>query len=272
MKIIDAQIHLWRKGTVVPPHRTTPYLVEEAIADMDAAGISGAILHPPSWDEDSNAQAIDAVRRYPGRFAILGRIPLDEPLKRGLIETWKDQPGMLGLRYTFLKPHMKSWPHDGTMDWLWPAAERLGLPIALLAGDFLPLVGEIATRHPGLRLIVDHFGVFRGNTDDAAFASLPQVLALARHANVAVKVTGGPQYVSDGYPFASLAPRYRAIYDAFGPRRMFWGTDITRMPCSWRECVTHVTEHLSWLPEADKRLVMGEAIADWLGWHEAPRG
>jgi len=26
------------------------------------------------------------------------------------------------LRYTFLQPHMKSWPTDGTMNWVWPAA------------------------------------------------------------------------------------------------------------------------------------------------------
>src|SRR5688572_25962778 len=158
MQIIDAQIHIWAKGTVVPPHRTTPYLLDEALRDMDAAGVHGAILHPPSWDEDSNAQAIEAARLHPDRFAILGRIPLDESDKRRLIETWKLQAGMCGLRYTFLKPHMKSWPTDGTMDWLWPAAERFGVPVALLAGDFLPLVGEIAERHSGLRLIIDHFG------------------------------------------------------------------------------------------------------------------
>jgi predicted TIM-barrel fold metal-dependent hydrolase len=266
MQIIDAQIHLWTKGTVVPPHRTAPYLVEEALADMDAAGVHGAILHPPSWDPDSNEQAVAAAKAYPDRFAILGRIPLEEPQRRGEIETWKQQPGMLGLRYTFLKPHMKSWPHDGTMDWLWPAAERLGIPVALLAGEFLPLVGRIAERHPGLKLIVDHFGVNRGHKDDEAFVTMPQVVALAKFPNVAVKVTGGPQYVSDGYPFRSLGPRYRAIYDAFGPRRMFWGTDITRMPCTWAECVTAFTEHQTWLGDADKALIMGDAICDWLGW------
>jgi predicted TIM-barrel fold metal-dependent hydrolase len=267
MRIVDAQIHLWAsRGEVVPPHRTTPYMLDEALADMDAAGVHGAIIHPPSWDPDSNALAIEAARLHPDRFAILGRIPLDQPDKHGLIETWRQQPGMLGLRYTFLQPHMKSWPTDGTMDWLWPAAERLGLPIALLAGDFLPLVGEIAARHPGLKLIVDHFGVRRLNKDDAAFVTMPQVVALARHPNIAVKVTGGPQYVTDGYPFASLQPRYRAIYDAFGPSRMFWGTDITRMPCTWRQCVTHFTEHQPWLPDADRELIMGQGIADWLGW------
>ena len=56
------------------------------------------------------------------------------------------------------------------------------------------------------------------------------------------------------------------IYDAFGPDRMFWGTDISKMPCSWRECVTMFTEELDWLGEADRQLVMGEAICAWWGW------
>jgi predicted TIM-barrel fold metal-dependent hydrolase len=266
MLLIDAQIHLWTKGTVVPPHRTRPYLLDEALRDMDGAGVFGAVIHPPSWDSQSHALAIEAARLYPDRFAILGRIPLDQPEHRGLIETWRQQPGMLGLRYTFLQPHMRSWPSDGTMDWLWPASERLGLPVALLAGEFLPLVGKIAERHPGLRLIIDHFGVARGNKDDAAFVTMPQLLALAKHPNVAVKATGGPQYVTDPYPFKSLQKHYRAIYDAFGPRRMFWGTDITRMPCSWTQCITHFTEHQPWLPETDKALIMGRAMADWIGW------
>jgi predicted TIM-barrel fold metal-dependent hydrolase len=269
MQVIDAQIHLWSKGAVMPPHRTTPYLLNEALRDMDAAEVHGAIIHPPSWDVDSLALAIEAVRQHPERFAILGRIPLDEPDKRSLIETWKQHPGMLGLRYTFLRPHMKSWPVDGTMDWLWPAAERLGLPIALMADEFLPLIGRIAERYRDLRLVIDHFGAAHGKKDREAFVTMPQLLALAKYPNVAVKVTGGPQYVTDNYPFKSLTPRYKAIYDAFGPRRMFWGTDVTRMPCTWRECLTHFTEHQEWLPEADKALIMGRSIADWIGWESA---
>jgi hypothetical protein len=55
------------------------------------------------------------------------------------------------------------------------------------------------------------------------------------------------------------------MYDAFGPHRLFWGTDITKMPCSWRQCVDHMLE-IDWLPAADKKLIMGEAICAWLGW------
>jgi predicted TIM-barrel fold metal-dependent hydrolase len=269
MAIVDAQIHIWSRGTTLPPHRAEPYGQEQALTDMDAAGVDGAIIHPPSWDPESNELAIAAARAHPDRFAILGRFALDRPESRALVDDWKRQPGMLGLRFTFLQPHQRSWPTDGTMDWLWPAAERAGVPIALLANDFLPLVGQIAERHPGLKLIVDHMGALRGSKGEAAFRTMPELVALARYPNVAVKATGGPSYATDGYPFRSLHPYYRRLYDAFGPRRMFWGTDITRMPCSWRQCVTAFAEEVPWLPAADKASIMGGAIRDWLGWKRA---
>lgn len=268
MQIIDAQIHLWdREVDVVPPHRREPFGLDEALREMDAAGVYGAIIHPPSWDPGSLALAKDAVRRYPDRFAILARIDPLAPDRLDQLEAWLDTPGMLGLRYTFLKPHERAWMDDGTMDWLWPEAERLGIPIAILADGYLGHIDRIATTHPKLRLIIDHFGVRRGNLDDAAFASLPDVLALARHGNVALKVTGGPQYVSGGYPFVKLVSHYRAIHSIFGPDRMFWGTDITRMPCSWRACVTAFTDHQDWCSAEDMATIMGDGIKHWLGWN-----
>jgi predicted TIM-barrel fold metal-dependent hydrolase len=152
------------------------------------------------------------------------------------------------------------------MDWLWPAAERAGIPIALMAANFLPKVADIAERHPGLRLLIDHFGRVRGAKDDAAFANQDAVLALARFPNVAIKATGAPGESSEPYPYRNIHPYIRRVFDAFGPQRMFWGTDITRMPCSWRQCVTLFTEELAWLQGSDRELVMGRALCDWIGW------
>lgn len=55
-------------------------------------------------------------------------------------------------------------------------------------------------------------------------------------------------------------------YEAFGPERMFWGTDITRMPCSWRQCVRLFTEELPWLTEHDKALIIGRALCQRISW------
>ena len=37
------------------------------------------------------------------------------------------------------------------------------------------------------------------------------------------------------YPFRSLHPHPHRCFDAFGPERIFSGTDIARMQCSWRQ-------------------------------------
>jgi predicted TIM-barrel fold metal-dependent hydrolase len=228
---------------------------------MDAAGVDRAVIHPPMWDPDSNELAVDAVRAHPDRFAILGCLE-----SRALVDTWKRRPGMLGVRFYFNQPHEQSWPTDGTLDWLWPAAERAGFPVALAAAAFLPVVGQIAERHPGLKLIVDHMGVPRATKGEESYKNLPQLIALARHPNIAVKATGQAGYALDNYPFRSIHPHLRQVYDAFGPQRMFWGTDITRMPCSWKQCVTLFTEELPWLTGRDLELVMGRAFCDWIGW------
>ena len=266
MEIVDAQVHIWNQGETLPPHRAVPYSMAQVLKDMDDAGVAAALLHPPGWDPNCNEIAVDAATAHPKRFAILGRLELDKPESRGMVATWRQRTGMLGFRFTFLAPHQKSWPTDGTIDWIWPAAEKAGLPVALLCGDFLPLVGQIAERHPGLKLIVDHCGGRHRQKGAAAFTNIGELTALAKRPNVALKATGGPGYAEDTYPFKGLHPYYKPMYDAFGPNRMFWGTDITRMPCTWRQCVTAFTEEMPFLPERDKPLIMGQALCDWIGW------
>jgi hypothetical protein len=62
-----------------------------------------------------------------------------------------------------------------------------------------------------------------------------------------------------------MHPHIRRVVDTFGPSRVFWGTDLTRLPCTYRQAVTLFTEELG-LSAAEKALVMGEGVCDWLGW------
>jgi predicted TIM-barrel fold metal-dependent hydrolase len=173
---------------------------------------------------------------------------------------------MLGLRFTFGSASQRGWLTDGTADWFWPVAERLGLPLMMSVPGSLPLVDRIAERHPGLKVIIDHLGMPQRTKDDEAFADLPQLLAMAKRPNVAAKASALPCYSSEAYPYRNLHARIRQVFDAFGPRRMFWGTDLTRLPCSYRQAVTLFTEELPWLPADDQELVMGRGICDWLRW------
>ena len=112
MAIIDAQIHLW--GTGLPSNQShiqvTHFTAEEAVPLMDAGGVDAAVIHPPGWDPNSTEMALAAVRDYPGRFAIMGAVPLDQPeASRARIAGWRRQPGMLGLRYGFLNDPARRW-------------------------------------------------------------------------------------------------------------------------------------------------------------------
>ncbi|HVY15112.1 MAG TPA: amidohydrolase family protein [Rhodopila sp.] len=272
MQIIDAQVHIWGSGTPSSHHRqTSVYTADELLAEMKEAGVDGAVLHPPSWDLGSNEMADAAVTAHPSKFCTLGWFPVNDPAQRSRIDTWRQRPGMLGLRWSFTRPEQKDFPYDGTLDWLWPAAEKAGLPIASLAWRFLPQWRTVAEAHPNLKLIVDHLGLVWTAKGRDAFANLDELLALAKFPNVAIKATGAPSYSMQGYPFRDLHDGLQRIYDAFGPDRFFWGTDITRMPCSYRQCVTMFTEELPWLKGRDLERVMGQGVIDWLGW-QRPAG
>jgi len=272
MLIVDAQVHIWTSGTPVAIHRqVNSYTADELLRDMDAAGVERVVLHPPSWDVNANEVALSAARKHPDRLAILGFFDISKKENRSLVNRWKEQPGMLGLRFAFLKPGEENWLTDGTADWLWPAAERAGLPVGLLVPKRCKAVGEIAAKHPKLRLLVDHMARARHTHDDSGFADLDDLLALAKYPNVAVKATGAPSYSTDQWPYRNIHKYLKQIFDAFGPQRMFWGTDITRMPCSWRQCVTMFTEELPWLKGRDLERVMGRALCDWIDW-KVPAG
>jgi predicted TIM-barrel fold metal-dependent hydrolase len=265
MKIIDAQVHIWSKGAPLAMHRqAASFSADDLLTEMKAAGVDGAILHPPSWDPASNALSIKAAEDHPTKFAILGNFPLDDPSSRLMVKEWLTLKGMSGLRFALVPDEQQRWVRDGSIDWVWQAAEQAHIPVATMAGRFLPEFRRIAERHPNLTLIIDHLGLARLAKDEAAFANLPALLELARFPNVYVKATGAPAYSSHPYPFRNLHDGLHRIFDAFGPRRFFWGTDITRMPCSYRECVTMFTEELPWLSGNDLELVMGKGICDVL--------
>ena len=272
MLIVYSQIHIWKNGKMSPHHRQIQtYSADDALADMKTAGVDCAVIHPPSaLGEAANELAVEAVRNHPDKFCILGHFDLKSPDGPKIVANWKKRPGMLGFRYTFNKPEEKSWWTDGSLDWFWKAAEKEKLVVGLLAsGANIGVLGKIAERHPGLRFNIDHIGRGGGRAglkDEALYADLDQMLALKRLPNVGVKLSGAPSTSSHPYPYKNVHDYLKKIIDAFGPERCFWGTDITRMPCTYRQCVTMFTEEMPWLKGRDLEQVMGAAFVRWLGW------
>jgi predicted TIM-barrel fold metal-dependent hydrolase len=274
--IVDAQVHLWKAETPdwkwVPgrqPQLPEPFTIERLVPMMDEAGVDRAVIVPPSWPGDRNDYAIEAVKRYPNRFRIMGRIPLQDPKSAELLPKWKEQPGMVGVRLTFNNDQTIPWLSDGTADWFWPAAEKAGLPVMCFTPGISAKLAPIAERHPRLPLILDHMGVSaallkENKLDDA----LAQTVALAKYPNVSVKLSASPGISREPYPFRDVAGHIKRVFDAYGPQRSYWGTDLTNSyaKASYRQRVSHFTEELSFLSDSDKDWVMGRAITQRLGW------
>jgi len=165
--IVDSQIHLWKANTPdrpwVPgaqPQLPEPFTIERLVPMMEEAGVDRVVIVPPTLEGTRLDYAQEAVRRYPGRFAIMGRIALNDPQTALRFPTWKQQPGVVGIRLNIAGAEAK-WLTDGTADWFWPAAERAGIPVMFLTAGQTSLFGPIAERHPRLNLIIDHMASHR---------------------------------------------------------------------------------------------------------------
>lgn len=265
MRIVDAQIHIWGSGLPVnAAHRqVTRFDTDEVLAMMDEAGVDAAVINPPGWDPGSGAMALKAVQDHPGRFAIMGHAKPEDPASYEFLKDWAPGPELIGLRCFFRQPEEKQRFASGEFDPFWRAASDAGVPIAILAPDSLDAIADVVARFPDLRLTVDHLGGWGGFEvlkDHAAMIRMPEVLKLARFPNVTVKATGAPGYSAEAYPYPVMLDYLRQIFETFGPERMFWGTDISKMPVSWRACIEMFTDHADWLKGDDLDLVMGKAL------------
>jgi predicted TIM-barrel fold metal-dependent hydrolase len=287
MFIVDSQVHIWLSGTPGDTHKPqSRFSAEDLLAEMDQAGVNCAALNAVGWDRgrdqvtmeaikrgefDCNETTIDAARRYPDRLAVIFRLAADKPKSADLIPGLLKQPGVIGTRLSFTG-HEARWLLDGTADWYWPTAEKYRIPttVRVTGAKALDHIGTVAERHPGLPIVIDHFGTQHRadgpkgtDIDDSAFAYHPHVLALAKFPNVAVKATAATDYSSHPYPHANIHKYIRETFDHFGPARMFWGSDISRLRGPYRQCVTLFTEELPWLSASDKELIMGKAYCNW---------
>jgi predicted TIM-barrel fold metal-dependent hydrolase len=273
--IVDSQIHMWKASTPerpwVPgtrPQLPEPMTIERVVPMIDEAGVDRVVIVPPTLEGERVDYGQEAARRYPGRFATMGHIRLDDPGEARRLPTWREQPAVLGIRLN-IAGAQAAWLTDGTADWFWPAAETAGVPIMFLTTGLLPLFGVIAERHPRLDLIIDHMGIsseaLRSNMMPATITA---AAALARYPNVSVKLSSAPLFSSQPYPFRDMTAHIRRLFDAYGPRRCYWGSDVTNSfaKATYRQRVTHFTEELDFLSEDDKDWVMGRAILARLGW------
>jgi L-fuconolactonase len=266
MLISDAQVHA---PDVSGPSPVRGIGFDELCDEMDRASIDRAVIVPLGDDIDPR-RALEYVRRAPNRFAVMGRPPLGDPeLGVRALEDWSMLSGLVGIRVSFANDRDRPYLVDGHLEWMWDEAERHGYPVMINAPRVLDHVATLARRRPGLQLTIDHMGlvpfkIYSGT--DELLAEVDSLLGLASLENVSVKASALPASVDESYPFPSLHEPIRRVVQEFGARRVFWGSDLTRLPCTYSECSRLVMDALEFLSEEECEWIMGRGISEWLRW------
>lgn len=273
--VTDAQVHLitpstperpWPRSRTHYAHQVKKFDADDLIRQMDSAGVDRAVIVPPSFEGDRNDVSLAAAKTYPTRIRVMGRVNLRNPANEERLAHWTTQFGLVGIRLTFSRGETMGWLSDGTADWIWPVAAKHDLPIMIFAPGRTEEIREVAQSQPTLRLMVDHLGIPTDKRDEDIFAYIHETLSLADLPNISVKLSGLPGNVTEPFPFVTLHDYIRRAVEIFGVDRCAWGSDLTRLGCSYQESICYLAEALSELSCADLTRIYDGTIREWLSW------
>jgi len=275
MVIIDAQVHAYEHdhpgrpwaGVLTGPAEVTG---DDMVAAMDAVGVDGAVLVSPFTMYGYDASyALEVHRQHPGRFGLVKPVDASDPRVAETIADWAATTGTVGIRL-MMNRGVSTDPADSGLNLVLATAARHALPVNLMCTGRLEQVTQLAGRHPNTQLVIDHLGLPQPQEPPAPaapFADLPKLLALATHANVAVKISGACTLSHEPFPYKDIWDPLWRIFDAFGLDRCLWGTDWTRAVkvLTYQEGVEafRITDRLS---DSDRAVLMGGTLERVYKW------
>jgi predicted TIM-barrel fold metal-dependent hydrolase len=275
--IVDGHCHVWERWPYQPPvpDPESRARAEQLLYEMDANGVARAVIVCAAiGDNPRNADyAFEAAARHPGRFVVFPDLEC----------RWAPEYRTPGAARR-LEQALSRWDFAGfalyldeTDDGRWLDGEEGAAFFALADGRRLiasisilphqaPAVGVVASRHPRMPILLHHHA-FLGPRTAATPHAADLVTALAAHANVFVKASGMGNVAAPGdeYPYARLADIPLRLRDAFGARRMIWGSDhpVSRRHMTYRQTLAMATRHGPFAEE-DLPAVLGGTLTGLL--------
>src|ERR1700751_2095146 len=209
MPILDSQVPAYERnhpgrpwiGTLYGPAEVTG---DQMVAAMDAVGVDGAILVSPYRMYRYDASyALEVYAAHPDRFRLVKPVDPTDPAVVETIAEWSRIKGTVGIRI-FLRDEVSTDPADPALNRVLATAAQYSLPVNVACTGSLDQALQLAARNPDTQLVIDHLGLPQPHEPPPPaepFADLPKLLALAAHANVAVKISGGWTLSRATFPF-----------------------------------------------------------------------
>ena len=275
--VIDSQVHAYERnsperpwsGTLEGPDEVTG---DDMAAAMDAVGVDGALLVSPfSMYRYDASYALEVYAKHPGRFGLIKPFDPESEATADEMADWTGRPGVVGARIMLTYAQFEA-DHPG-LGRILAAGGRAGVPINIMGSGQLPLVRELARRHPDTQVVIDHVGLaqpFQPPAPPEPFADLANVLSLAELDNVAIKISGACTLSHEPFPYADIWEPLGRIFEAYGFERCMWGTDWTRAVrlLTYEQGVEafRVTDRLT---DGERSALMGGTLAKIYKWSPA---
>ena len=236
MLVIDAQVHAYERnhagrpwaGVLAGPPEVTG---DDMVLAMDQAGVDGALLVSPYTMYRYDASyALEVHSKYPNRFALIKPVDPTNADVVNIISDWATTEGAVAIRVMMAYRDLIVADHPAIHS-VMKAAANNNIPVNLLCWGVAEEAGSLAQKNSNTQIIIDHLALeqpFEPPVPNEPFANLPQLLALAKLDNVAVKITGVCTLSKESYPYNDIWDPLAQIFDAFGFDRCLWGTDWTR--------------------------------------------
>jgi predicted TIM-barrel fold metal-dependent hydrolase len=231
--LIDAHSHVWSPDTA-----KWPLANNKTKADLDPPSFTPeellALAHPQkigrvvliqhntyhSWD---NRYLIDCAARFPGVFAVTGMLDDTKPSPE------KEMKGLLEKRVRAFRitswTRKEKWLDGPGMEGMWKMGAETGQVMSCLINpEDLPGVNAMCRKHPETTVVIDHFARI-GVDGQIREGDLKNLLALAAHKKVNVKLSAYYALGKKQAPYEDLLPMIKQVLSAFGPERCMWASD-----------------------------------------------
>jgi predicted TIM-barrel fold metal-dependent hydrolase len=262
--VIDPHVHVWKNDPRYPwPKEVKDPPKEDALPEtllrlMAASGVEKTVLvHPIHYRWDCRYVG-DVLKASPGPFMGVCRVNPEADSAADDLTRWVREYGFHGVRLSPAASAAGDWINDRPrMDRLLGRAAELRVPLCVLCATArLPDVARTVERHrDDLDVCIDHMADCPlGRPDE-----LQKLLALARFPRVFVKVSHLWSLSRERYPYRDTHEQVQRVYDAFGPRRIMWGSDwpLVERYCGYARALALYRDEIGFFTAEDRRWVLG---------------
>jgi len=225
----------------------------------EAAGIESTVLVQAAQTEAETHFMLDIAARTTWIAGVVGWTDFEAPDAPDRIAALVAHPKLVGLR-----PMIQDIPDDAWMlkPELAPAFRSLqqaelafdALVYPRHLGNLLQLLG----RYPDLRVVIDHCA--KPQIRDGAFEPwATEMSRLARETGALCKLSGLVTEAAPNWTVGDLKPYVDHVLEAFGPRRLIWGSDwpVATLASSYGDWLSAAETLTGDLAPAERQAVFG---------------